>query len=689
MTAQPRSRDDGSVTGGTEPALATWAWVAVVVAVLDAIGEAVGLTIALSTHQKLGITANGAWINVIAGPTFPLLAALVLRSRGHDPSRPPRLDRLAWAFLGLGALCTGTIFVHVMTDYGLQHDVPFTLAAAWVSSWLWTGVAPGLMLLLLWFPTGEPPGPRWRWAERGVVVAFAGMWLSVAFTPGRLQDFDRNRDNPLGWRWGAGVLHAIGGVGFTMLAIVAIATVLSLVVRFRRGDVTVRRQLRWLLATVGLVTLTIVVPPSGLPNVNVALNVLGLGLLPIALAVALTRRDGYGLPRVLVYGFLSTLLLVAYLGIVELAQAAFGHGADRGAAIAAAGLVAVVVAPLRARLQRAVDRLVYGDRGDPGTALADLGRRIAGSPDDLLHEVVRAVTDSLHAPYAAVILAGETEPAAMAGEPTAPSTPTVVLPLSLHAADVGSLVVGQRSPVEPYGARDRALLDDLARYIAVAAHAAALTRELQRSRESLVIAREEERRRIRRDLHDGLGPALAGVAFGLDAARNTLARDPVAAGEALAELKTELQASIADIRRLVYDLRPPALDQLGLVPAVEEYAARLGERGALQVSVSAPSMPVLPAAVEVAAYRIATEALTNVARHSGARSTLVAFTVSDAQLRLAVVDDGIGVNGHGSGGVGLAAMAERAAELGGTCSVSARDEGGTAVVAVLPLRASS
>ena len=149
----------------------------------------------------------------------------------------------------------------------------------------------------------------------------------------------------------------------------------------------------------------------------------------------------------------------------------------------------------------------------------------------------------------------------------------------------------------------------------------ALTRDLQRSRESLVAAREEERRRIRRDLHDGLGPALAGVAFGLDAARNTLAANPEATAATLAELKTEVQASIADVRRLVYDLRPPALDQLGLVPALQQYAARLAERGALDVSVSAPALPPLPAAVEVAAYRIVTEALTNAARHSGARHT--------------------------------------------------------------------
>jgi two-component system, NarL family, sensor kinase len=253
-------------------------------------------------------------------------------------------------------------------------------------------------------------------------------------------------------------------------------------------------------------------------------------------------------------------------------------------------------------------------------------------------------------------------------------------------------VVAQRDQRAHYGARDLALLGDLARHVAVAAHAAALTLDLQRSRETLVLAREEERRRIRRNLHDGLGPALAGVAFGIDAARNTLAADPAAATAALARLKAEVQASISDVRRLVYDLRPPALDQLGLVPALEEYAARLAERGALRVAVSAPPLPPLSAAVEVAAYRIATEALTNAARHSGAKRTTVSFAIADAELRLEVLDDGVGVpaqrsNGHS--GIGLAAMAERAAELGGTCSVGARDGGGTSVVAVLPMKAAS
>jgi signal transduction histidine kinase len=684
MTRTPRSRDDGPVKrGDTGPSTATWAWVAVVVAVLDSLGEAAAFAVAAATDQHLGITENSSWINVVAGPTFPLLAALVLRSRGRDAERPPRIDRLAWLLLAFGALCTSTVVVHVLADDALQQGLPGARALAWVSTWLWTAVVPLLLLSLLWFPTGERPGPRWRWLERGLVLAYGGMLLSVAFDPGPMPDFPGRGDNPLGWRAGEDVLHVASGIGFSTLSVCFFATVASLLVRFLRGDPGQRAQLRWLVAVLAVIAVTVAIPGDVIPAVSVAVNIGATFLLPVTLAVALTRRDGYGLPRVLVYGFLSVVLMSAYLLIVVVAQGVFGGRADRAASLGAAGAVAVLAAPLRTRLQRATERLVYGDRGDPQVALADLGRRLAGSPDELLDEVVRTVAQALRAPYAAIVLAGEEEPAAVSGSPVAER---VVVPLRMGDRGVGDLVVGQRSPLERYSARDMGLVTDLARPIAVAAHAAALTRDLQRSRESLVIAREEERRRIRRDLHDGLGPALAGVAFGLDAARNVLERDPAKAGSALADLKHELQGSIADVRRLVYDLRPPALDQLGLVPALEEYAARLGERGALSVTVQSEPMPPLPAAVEVAAYRIATEALTNAARHSRAGRTDVTLALDGSALRVEVVDDGVGIPPDARRGVGLAAMGERASELGGTCAVSSPAAGGTAVVALLPVR---
>jgi two-component system NarL family sensor kinase len=679
-------------TGGTAPRtgqrLAAWAWAAVAVAIIDTAALTAALAVAAASGMHLLQADDDVWINLVAGPTFPLLAALMLRTRDRDPDRPPHQDRLAWLFLGFGVLCTATIVLRILVVYSLDHHGPLTVAGAWVSSWLWTAVPTSFLLALLWFPDGDVPGPRWRWAVRGVAISWAAIWLATAFQPGLMPGFDGHRiANPLGWASAGPAQHVISFAGYCILAVTAIAAIASVGWRFYRGDATVRAQLRWLLATLAAIAVT-ALPPKALGPVIVALQVTAVFLLPVTLAVTLVRRDGLVLPRLLLYGSLSALLLAAYLAVVGLAQAVFGSRADPAAAVVAAGVIAVLAAPLRARLQRSVDRLVYGARGDPYAALADLGRRITGTPGDLLHEVVHAVTDALRAPYAAVVLPGDTVPAAAAGRP---SHPEIVVPLLLRGAQAGSLIVAQRTPTEPYSQRDLVLLEDLARHIAVAAHAAALTRDLQRSRESLVAAREEERRRIRRDLHDGLGPALAGIAFGLDAARNTLASDPKAAAATLAELKTEMHASISDVRRLVYDLRPPALDQLGLVPALQQYAARLTERGTLDILVSAPALPPLPAAVEVAAYRIATEALTNAARHSGARHTSVSFTVTDAQLRLEVADDGIGLparrDSRGTG-LGLAAMAERAAELGGACSAAARDRG-TSVVAVLPLAVAS
>jgi signal transduction histidine kinase len=218
-----------------------------------------------------------------------------------------------------------------------------------------------------------------------------------------------------------------------------------------------------------------------------------------------------------------------------------------------------------------------------------------------------------------------------------------------------------------------------------------MTEDLQRSRGRLVTTREEERRRLRRDLHDGLGPALAGVAMQLDAATGLIDADPERAKKLIAELRSETSEAIADIRRLVHDLRPPQLDDLGLVGAIEERAARLAAEGdgasadGLKVTVEAPpELPALPAAVEVAAYRIAQEALANVVRHSGARACTIRLALN-GWLELQVRDDGSGMSEHHDPGVGLSSMRERAAELGGVCTVEPGEGGGTVVYALLPL----
>lgn len=662
-------------------------WIAVIVAALDTVALGVGFLIGLATGVPDRLLADSAVITIVVGPTFPLLAAYLLR-RGEADRGSRRADRLAWLFLGLGVLGTLTSVLYTYAGYGLARQAPLALGAAWVQSWLWTSILPGLALVLLWFPTGEVPSARWRWVTRGAVAGGVALLIGTAFMPGPLGDW--RLANPLGWSGGEMLLAPLAGIGRILVLGAFLAAVVSVAVRYVRGDRRIRAQVRWLLIAVIVLLITTALPGQGpLAVAVVALNVLATVLLPVTLAVALLRRDGVLLPLILRYGWLTTLLLGAYLAVVDLAGAVIGPSVDRAAALTAAALVAVVAAPLHARLQRGVERLVYGDRGDPYLALADLGRRIAGSPHQVLDEAVRAVAAALRSPGVSVVLAGDTEPISLVGRP---GPEDLAVPLSLRGRAVGALTVAPRTPRSPYSRRDRVLLDDLAGHIAVAAHAATLTRDLQRSRESLVLAREEERRRIRRDLHDGLGPALAGVAFGLDAARNTLASDPGGTAAALTELKTEVHTSIADVRRLVYDLRPPALDQLGLVAALEEHGAKLGERGALAVTVDAEPLPDLPAAVEVAAYRIATEALANAARHSRAANTEVRIRVDGEGLRIEVTDDGVGLppsSADRGTGLGLTAMSERAAELGGSCSVGPGAGGGTAVVALLPVRSGS
>jgi signal transduction histidine kinase len=296
----------------------------------------------------------------------------------------------------------------------------------------------------------------------------------------------------------------------------------------------------------------------------------------------------------------------------------------------------------------------------------------------------------LKLPYVAIELErdGRFEAVAAAGEP---ADDPLRLPLAYRGEEVGRLVLGPRAGDDAFGPADRRLLDDLGHQIGVSVHAVRLADEalqlsadLQRSRERLVTAREEERRRLRRDLHDGLGPRLAAQTLKVGSARSLYPQDPAAADALLAGLETDIDAALTDIRRLVYDLRPPALYELGLVGAVREAAAQYGENG-LNVSIQAPErLPLLPAAVEVAAYRIVQEALTNVVRHSRADSCLVRLSPGDV-LELEITDDGVGLRADRRAGVGLSSMHERAAELGGTCVIEPAPSGGARVLARLPL----
>jgi signal transduction histidine kinase len=369
--------------------------------------------------------------------------------------------------------------------------------------------------------------------------------------------------------------------------------------------------------------------------------------------------------RALVYGLLVAIIVAIYLVIVRY----LGVMPDREMGeLAVALLVPMVIVflaqPIRHRLQRGVNQLMYGERDDPYAVLSVLSQRLAATlaPEAVLPTIVETVAQALKLPYVAITIrqGNEFAPAAAHGSPT--GNP-FVLPLVHQGATIGHLLVTPRPPGTSFSPADWRLLRGVAHQAGVAAHGVRLTADLQCSREQLVTAREEERRRLQRDLHD-------------------------AASALLMELKAQTQAIVVDVRRLVYDLRPLALDQLGLICAIREYAASLSDHDELQVSIEAPEhLPSLPAAVEVVAYRIVQEALTNVVRHAHARTCTIRFLLDDTPLLyLEIRDDGHGLPPSYRPGMGMHSMRERAAELGGTCVIASSPSGGTLVWARLPLK---
>lgn len=340
--------------------------------------------------------------------------------------------------------------------------------------------------------------------------------------------------------------------------------------------------------------------------------------------------------------------------------------------------------PVNRWIRRGVDQLICGWPDDPYGALSRVqAELLAGpSPRAIVPAAVATVTATLKLPYAAITSLPDGETVAV-GEPPA-GAERVSIPLAYGEATVGRLEVAARRPHAALSAGELHLLNDLARQVGITLHAAQLSEALQASRAQLVAAREEERRRIRRDLHDGLGPTLASMRLQLGAARRRLRADPDAAEALLDELRADVADATAAIRRLVYDLRPPLLDEHGLAGALRSLA-RLVEPQPLCVELP-EALPALPAAVEVALYRIAAEALLNVARHAHGPGCTLALEVGGASVELRVSDAGAGLPAEHRDGVGLAAMRERAEELGGSLSVDSRPGVGVTVVARIPWR---
>jgi signal transduction histidine kinase len=408
----------------------------------------------------------------------------------------------------------------------------------------------------------------------------------------------------------------------------------------------------------------------------------------VAFGFTLVSQSGAGpmVKRPLLYGMLTVSVVTGYI----LAVGSIGVLVQQTRvaliiSLVVIGLIAILFQPLRDRLQRAVNRLVYGERDNPYAVLSQLGKHMEATlaPESVLPTIVETIARSLKLPYVAIVLKQEDELMVVATYGSQVERP-LRFPLVYQAEQLGELVLSPRSPGEPLTPADQRLLQDLTPQIGVAVNAVRLTVDLQRSRERLVTTREEERRRLRRDLHDGLGPQLASQTLTLTAARKLLRDDPDAAEALLVNATVHVQEAITDIRRLVYDLRPPALDDLGLIAALREQIAQYQSSG-VSFTLDVPDqLPELSAAVEVASYRIVIEALTNVVRHAHAHTCTICIAL-DAVLTLEITDDGTGLSPSYRPGVGFSSMRERAEELGGSCKIESISAGGTRVYTQLPL----
>jgi signal transduction histidine kinase len=607
---------------------------------------------------------GGVWAVVTAAT-----GALLVRARPGNA--------IGWVVVVSALLQAGSVGFSAYGGYGVDvADPPWPLAryVAQAGSMLWFSslLLPATVLVAL-YPSGGL-GSRWtRWPAWAAAGGLALLTVLSSFDPESYDDIASGPPPltlPSGW-----FTTAVTAAAVALIVVGGLAIWIGAAVRLVRARPPERQQLAWLVCVVLPLLVVIFFLPA--PDWLVGFNAM---LVPVALAVGVVRYRLLGIvvTRALVYGMLTAAVVLAYLAVAAVAGAALGRTLSPIPGTVAAALVAVALSPARTRLQVAADRLVYGDRRDPVAAVARLGDRVADVEEAaLLPAVLATVTTALRAPGAAV-LGPDGRTTAAVGTPDGDGVRTA---LRVGGRDVGTLVVALRHPGERYTAGDERLLAALAPQVAAVVRALELAGSLERERVRVLTATHAERDRIRRDLHDGLGPSLAGISLAVQVLQ---AQSGPSDGALLGRLREEVDATVAEVRRITDDLRPAALDDVGLVPAIQRHAEAVST--AVPVQVSADELPPLPPDVETAALRIAQEALTNVARHSGARSAEVGVLARDGRLEIAVCDDGAGfpVDGGRPTGVGLVSMRTRAQALGGDLTVVSGPRG-TRVVAALPL----
>lgn len=640
-----------------------------------------GLTAVAGTAVAIGLAIAG-------GETVdpkPLLLPLVWVVPGVLVAAARPRWSLGWLLLAvaLGFVGIGLAGAYV-TEAG--PDEPLAGWALWYVDRAAAYVVPATLAALLLLPDGRLPSPAWR-PLATVVLACQVLLITVfSLVEGPASAPDSSAPERLaGVANPVGVLPAswdalVSGLDLVVLQLPLLLVPAAFWSRWRRATGPDRSRLAALLLATAVFGLVVVAGHLAWPDaaglLDVAASILLVGV------VVSTVLGRHGLETVVhrsaVWVALTLLIAGGYVAVTAVV-ATTGAALPPFGAGALAAVIALLLLPVRGLLQRVAGRVLYGDRADPLAAVSRLAASAdaADSTEAALREIATAVAESARVPLVEVVAGGRE---VRHGRP-APGQRVEVFPLSAAGEPVGEIRIGI-DPGRSWRPSDQRLLEMVARHAGLALRAVALAESVAQSRHRLLVAREEERRRVGRNLHDELGPTIAALTMELGALRGLAESDPPATAARLALLEARSRATLDDVRALARELRPPTLEQFGLAEALRRDAEGLG----IDLHVTVRGEPC-PPAVELAAYRIGQQALVNVARHAQVSCAQLAVEREPGLVRLRLDDRGRGIPAGASEGVGLSSMRERAAELGGHCTVRPLPGGGTVVEATLPVPA--
>ena len=623
-------------------------------------------------------------------------------------ARQPR-NAVGWIFIAVPLLGSMSVFAWEYAISALVRNpgLPGALVAVWLTEWPWALVLslPFTFLLML-FPDGHLPSRRWR-PFAWVTGAFIG-FVTVIFALAPVYHRTLGVGNPLGIEGAQPLVRFVEGPGFAGLFVVLLVSLASLVIRYRRSDRSRREQIKWVAYAAAISAASLMLSSLsdiflGLKSVwfTSVLPVIAFVSIPLSVGVAILRFRLFDIDvvirRTLVVGILAAFVTALYVGIVVGIGALVGSQGNLVLSIVATALIALAFQPLREWARRFTNRLVYGKRATPYEVMSEFAERAAGtySVDEVLPRMAEIVASGTGARRAAVWLkaggelrrgavfpaADDSWPASVEGDRE--SVPGADASVAVrHRGEVLGAITVAMPPAEPLTATHEKLLADVASQAGLVLRNVRLIEDLRASRQRLVAAQDEERRRLERNIHDGAQQQLVALAVKLRLVETLAPKDPEKAARMAAEAKAEVQDALENLRDLARGIYPPLLADQGLAAALEAQA----RKAAVPVEVQPDGVGRYSQEVEAGAYFCVLEALQNVAKYAEASHVRVTLRSDDGHLVFEVADDGKGFDPERTPpGSGLTNMRDRLEALGGSVEIDSRVGEGTTVQGRIPV----